>query len=156
MSQQLRDAQATIESLRTQITILQGRTHDVERARDRAEMELQFYGGGHETKHRVSRWDAHPDLVRVDGKIRRERKFADGGAYTVWDSAPSDDEAEKENKHPSSSSSYGFPTPPALEFDLHGSSSPPPPHRLDEPTVHQASNNVAGPSTGGDGFAGIQ
>ncbi|KAJ7305523.1 hypothetical protein DFH08DRAFT_825024 [Mycena albidolilacea] len=47
LSQQLRDAQATIEALRTQMTIMQNHIHNVERARDHAEMRLEMRRGGY-------------------------------------------------------------------------------------------------------------
>ncbi|KAJ7258322.1 hypothetical protein C8J57DRAFT_1472431 [Mycena rebaudengoi] len=45
LTQQLCDAQAANEGLRNQITIMQGHTHDVERACDRAELRLEMVEG---------------------------------------------------------------------------------------------------------------
>ncbi|KAJ7740473.1 hypothetical protein DFH07DRAFT_965358 [Mycena maculata] len=94
MSQQIRDAQATIKSLRTQVTTMHANTHDTERARDRVDMALSWYQNGHgkQNCHHVSRYVNQPRLVRVNGKIRNERVYPDGGACTTWDTAPSSDE----------------------------------------------------------------
>lgn len=106
MSQQLRDAHAAIENLRNQITTMQNHTHDVERARDRAEWKLETFqlGAGQETRGRASKHTnlkEHPDIVRVNGAVHCERIYPDGGACTYWVSDPSSDESEKENRDPS-------------------------------------------------------
>lgn len=86
VSQQLRDAQATIESLRTQISVMQNHTHDVERARDRAELKLEMHAGGlgARAKPRPFLNADRSDVIRVGGKIRCERIYPDGGACTYW------------------------------------------------------------------------
>ncbi|KAJ6534876.1 hypothetical protein B0H19DRAFT_435482 [Mycena capillaripes] len=112
MSQQLRDAQTTNDNLRTQITMMQGRIHDVERAREMAELKFELFqtgtgpfGGGRSRRSRAAVYAENPDLFREDGKVRCERIFPGGGGCTQWFSDPSsDDEAEKENRNPSSSS----------------------------------------------------
>ncbi|KAF8142345.1 hypothetical protein K438DRAFT_1878227 [Mycena galopus ATCC 62051] len=97
LTQQLRDAQTANENLRNQITTMQTRVHDVERARDRAEMKLemvQVSSASGSVDHRRSRsavYKDYPDLVRVNGKVRN---------------ASTDDDAEKENRVPQSSSSH--------------------------------------------------
>jgi hypothetical protein len=122
LTQQLRDAQAANESLRNQITIMQNHTHDVERARDRAELRLEMveaangFGGGSRAPNQ-SRFKGRSDVVRRDGKIRCEILYRDGGACTYWISDPSDDEAEKENKDPSP------PSHGRTSTHLHGDSS---------------------------------
>jgi hypothetical protein len=103
LTQQLRDAQAANEGLRNQITIMQGHTHDVERARDRAELRLEMVEGasGRGFGANQSQFKGRSDVVRRDGKIRCEIFYRDGGACTYWMSDPSDDESAKENKDPS-------------------------------------------------------
>ncbi|KAJ7201482.1 hypothetical protein C8J57DRAFT_1260794 [Mycena rebaudengoi] len=92
VNQQLRDAQATAEALRAQITIMQGRIHDVERARDPAELLLDMaeYKGGSVREKKDKK------------KIRCEKIYRDGGAATYWISGSSGSDSEKENKAPSS------------------------------------------------------
>ncbi|CAA7263431.1 unnamed protein product [Cyclocybe aegerita] len=46
LSQQLRDANLTIESLRSQLSTLQTQVHEAQRARDRAELQLQLIEEG--------------------------------------------------------------------------------------------------------------
>ncbi|KAJ7767216.1 hypothetical protein B0H16DRAFT_1789237 [Mycena metata] len=99
ISAQLCDAQAATESLCTQLLSMQNRSHEVERARDLAEFKLQLLEQRTvvsqpqpqpQPQPRQSRqgWyeEHHPDLIRVDGKVRY----------------PSND--EKENWPP-----YGYP-----------------------------------------------
>ncbi|KAJ7663702.1 hypothetical protein DFH06DRAFT_1128088 [Mycena polygramma] len=147
MSQQIRDAQVTIESLRTQITTMQANIHNAERARDRAEMALSWYQDGARKQRRRSGSSRYDGLVRVGGKVRNERKYPDGGACTTWDTAPSSDESDKENKDPSSSSSHmSFATRSPSPFDLHRSVSYPP------RDAQGSDNNAAsGSSTGAGG-----
>ncbi|KAJ7325830.1 hypothetical protein DFH08DRAFT_710935, partial [Mycena albidolilacea] len=110
--QQLRDTQATIEALRTQMTIMQNHIHDVERARDRAEMRLEMRRGGYpgpSKPRRHSQFKGRSDVERSNRKVRCEQVYPDGGACTYWISDPStdgDDESDKENWDPSSSSSH--------------------------------------------------
>jgi hypothetical protein len=111
LSQQLRDAQTTNDNLRNQITAMQGRIHDVERARERAETKFELFQtgtgpfGSIGRRSRSAVYAENPGLFREDGKVRCERIFPEGGGCTQWFSDPSsDDDAEKENKNPSSSS----------------------------------------------------
>ncbi|KAJ6589481.1 hypothetical protein B0H19DRAFT_1249013 [Mycena capillaripes] len=110
IDQQLRDALAANENLCNQITVMQDCLHDVQRAQERAEMQLELFQTGMGPHGRVSCsraavYKANPDLIRVDGKVRFERVFAGGGGCTQWFSDPSDDEdVDKENLNPSSSS----------------------------------------------------
>lgn len=137
LSQQLRDAQAATENLRNQLDIVRNHSHEVERTRDLAEFKLQMMqrnSGLAPNPKRQSRqeWLAehHPDIVRIGGKVRSERIYADGGRCTEWHSDLSDD--EKENwapfgsssssslAHPSSSSSHALPSSssPAPSSDI--------------------------------------
>ncbi|KAF8185798.1 hypothetical protein K438DRAFT_1973647 [Mycena galopus ATCC 62051] len=76
LTQQLHDAQTANENLRNQITTMQTRVHDVEHARDRAEMKLemvQVSSASGSVDHRRSRsavYKDYPDLVRINGKVR--------------------------------------------------------------------------------------
>jgi hypothetical protein len=106
LTQQLRDAQAATEALRNRLA-------EVERARDRAELKLEFLSpapftgfGGNGGQSSRARYIAEecPDLVRRGGKIRCERLFPEGGGCVEW-FTDEEDNADKENWNPSSSSS---------------------------------------------------
>ncbi|KAJ7491587.1 hypothetical protein B0H11DRAFT_2228752 [Mycena galericulata] len=114
ISQQLRDAQGTIESLRTQINALQQHTHDIERACDRAEFKLEMLQNGGESRRVRVRSD-----TRVNGKIRCEELYPDGGACTYWVTDHSDDDSEKENVDPSPPSSHARSLRPQSPSSLH-------------------------------------
>ncbi|KAJ7670956.1 hypothetical protein B0H17DRAFT_1245356 [Mycena rosella] len=110
LSQQIRDQNTVIEGLRTQLSAAQSHAHEVEHARDRAELMNQFYNNGFTDaaagpSHR-SRRSAYPDFARVNGKVRCEEVYPDGGRCTYWltDDGSSDDEADKENIKPCSPS----------------------------------------------------
>ncbi|KAJ7325460.1 hypothetical protein DFH08DRAFT_968688 [Mycena albidolilacea] len=114
LSQQVRDAQAVAESLRTQNGILQNRINDLERARERDELRqemLELARGGEGTRGRsrrrsrrrnpISGYRSHkrdPGIQRVNGKIRCETKYPDGGAMTYWVSDPSTDDYYDDNE----------------------------------------------------------
>ncbi|KAJ6559914.1 hypothetical protein B0H19DRAFT_1146063 [Mycena capillaripes] len=131
LTQQLRDAQTANDGLRNELA-------SVRRACDRAEFKLEMYGhsfagGGVVAKpkrRRSSRSryiaDNYPDLIRHGGKIRCERVYPDGGACTQWitDGESPDDESEKENWNPTSSSLGDplFPRP-SSPFDHYTTSS---------------------------------
>ncbi|KAJ7112688.1 hypothetical protein C8R44DRAFT_882442 [Mycena epipterygia] len=114
ISQQLRDAQGTIESLSNQITVMQNHTQDVERAHDRAEFKIEMLQGVETCWVHV-----RPDAC-VNGKIHCEVLYPDGGACTYWVTDHSSDKSEKKNKDPSPPSQacachLRSPSP----FDLH-------------------------------------
>ncbi|KAJ7041073.1 hypothetical protein C8F04DRAFT_1177631 [Mycena alexandri] len=123
---QLRDAQATNENLRTQLTAMQNQVNQAERARDRAELRLEMSGGAafsgqadpFPPPRRGARFKNVPGVVRVDGKVRCETIYPDGGACTYWFSDPSDDEEEKENQDPSPPSTSPFPRDDIPHFTL--------------------------------------
>ncbi|KAJ7147904.1 hypothetical protein C8R43DRAFT_844434, partial [Mycena crocata] len=115
LTQQIWDSNATNDNLRNQMLSMQTRVHDAERARDRAELRLEMLqagNGGVFGKARSSRralersnhlipFRDQPDVVRVDGRVRCEIIYPDGGRCTQWFSDPSsDDESDKENKNP--------------------------------------------------------
>ncbi|KAF7344772.1 hypothetical protein MVEN_01638200 [Mycena venus] len=115
LSQQLRDERATTENLRGENTILRNRIHDVERALERAELrnEMMSFADGRRGRSprrprrpRPLGYRSHkrdPGVERVDGKIRCETKYPDGGAMTYWISDPSTDdydESDEENHNP--------------------------------------------------------
>ncbi|KAJ7653533.1 hypothetical protein DFH06DRAFT_1133697 [Mycena polygramma] len=158
VNQQLRDAQATTESLRSQLAAMQQRAHDVERAHDQARFKLQMYESGFAVapkprKHqRRSEYLAEhcSDIVRVQGQIRSERIYPDGGRCTEWWSDPSTgDESDKENWDPSSSgSSFDRLSSP---FDLPASSSSNPSVFS---TAVSSDANLSVPSSSGAGPSG--
>jgi hypothetical protein len=90
-SQQVRDAQATIESLRSQMTQLQSQVHAAEMARERAEIKLDM-----------------AELARGARKPKKEKKkrryeewYPEGGQYIYYVTDPSSDSnSEKENITP--------------------------------------------------------
>jgi hypothetical protein len=93
LSQQLRDAHTSSESLRNQISVLQQQLNDAERSRDVALLRVEMMGtrgggGGGGRRRERSR-------SRSRG-IRCEARYPDGGACTYWASDPSDSD-EKEN-----------------------------------------------------------
>lgn len=98
VNQQLRDAQAVVEGLRAQNTILQNRVHDLERACDRAELKLEMVQmtqgrGGTRERRRARSPKREP--------VRCERLYPDGGRMTYWVSAQStDDDGDDENINP--------------------------------------------------------
>ncbi|KAJ7030047.1 hypothetical protein C8F04DRAFT_1264398 [Mycena alexandri] len=106
LTQQVRDAQALSESLRTQNTVLQGRLHDVERQLDRvtvrADIMTEFAQRGDQFSQRSepqrgrTRRPSAPPRPRRE-PVRCEHIYADGGAMTYWLSDSTDDYDENEN-----------------------------------------------------------
>jgi hypothetical protein len=125
LTQQLRDSQTANENLCDQLRV-------TERAHDRAELKMMYDQDSFALKRQCRSTyiaEAYPDIVRVDGKIRSERIYDDGGGCTEWFSDPSTaDESEKENWDPSSSSSLGDSlfTRSSSPFDRYLASSPGP------------------------------
>lgn len=111
LSANLRDAQARIESLRSELNDTRDRLHKVERIRDRLDMELNFErrmsalsGVKREAFHSPGSRKNHkylPDLIRVRGKVRHDEYFPEGGQSTTWitdgSSASDWDDDRKEN-----------------------------------------------------------
>jgi hypothetical protein len=113
LSQQLRDAQATIEGMRSQITDLQRRVYDSDRARDRAETKLEIMqmstGTKRHSRSRQRRGHSRRDVQKVRGKVRCEQRYPDGGAFTYWitdNSGSEGDDDNKENWDPLSQRNY--------------------------------------------------
>ncbi|KAJ7031407.1 hypothetical protein C8F04DRAFT_1363935, partial [Mycena alexandri] len=104
---QLRDSQTSNDNLRRELTAMQNRLHELERARDRAEMRLEFSQGPTlapadlPARPSGSRFKDVPGVVRVNGHVKCETVYEDGGRCTEWFSDFSDD--EKENHAPSAS-----------------------------------------------------
>ncbi|KAF8200022.1 hypothetical protein K438DRAFT_1823075 [Mycena galopus ATCC 62051] len=116
-AQQSRDDERS--HLRNQLIAMQSRMYDVERAHDCAEWKLEMYGSGSRAKYIA---EECPDLVRVGGKIRSERVYPDGGRCIEWfTDISADDDSEKENWDPSSSSSSGHPSLPSSSSALNSS-----------------------------------
>ena len=107
ISQQLRDANATIESLRNEVTRLRDRFHDAERACDRAELKLELMGmnppASERRYHPFPNRRHLPDIVRVRGKIKSEEIFPEGGKSVTWITDGSSSSSEKENIDPTTS-----------------------------------------------------
>ncbi|CAA7268225.1 unnamed protein product [Cyclocybe aegerita] len=112
LSQQLRDANLTIESLRSQLSTLQTQVHEAQRARDRAELQLQLIEEG-SRQSRPFRRSRHNGYVkrskstkrsvqRVRGKMHCEERYPEGGIHTYWVTDPSSTsgESDKENEDP--------------------------------------------------------
>jgi hypothetical protein len=132
VSQQLRDAQVTIEALRTELNSTRDRLHAVDRIRDRLDMELNFerrlsaLSGKREPLHSPSSRKNHkyePDLVRVRGKIRHDEHFSDGGQRTTWITDGSsasdwDNNEHKENHNPSTDNYRQQPFYPPQAADI--------------------------------------
>ncbi|KAJ7207522.1 hypothetical protein GGX14DRAFT_635386, partial [Mycena pura] len=91
INQQLQHAQSTNENLRGQLMTMQERLHTAERARDIAELKLEHHGLP--TKSHRTHFQGYADFPRVDGKVRCETRYPDGGACTYWISDPSGDES---------------------------------------------------------------
>jgi len=128
LSANLRDAQARIETLRSELNDTRDRLHKVERIRDRLDMELNFErrmsamsGVKWEALHSPHSRKNHkylPDVVRVRGKVRHDEYFPEGGQHTTWitdgSSASDWDDDRKENLNPSTEHyhpSYSSTTP---------------------------------------------
>ncbi|KAJ7747300.1 hypothetical protein B0H16DRAFT_1726071 [Mycena metata] len=104
---QLRDSQASNDQLRREHAALQSRIYELERARDRAEMRLEFHQppvfDAPPTRSSGSRFKNVSDVVRVNGHVKCETVYPEGGRCTTWIPDHSDD--EKENEAPIASTS---------------------------------------------------
>ena len=107
ISQQLHDANATIESLRNEVSCLHDRFHDAERACNRAELKLKLMGmnppASEHRRHPFPNRRNLPGVVRVQGKIRSEEIFPEGGKSVPWITDGSTSSLEKENIDPTTS-----------------------------------------------------
>ncbi|KJA19644.1 hypothetical protein HYPSUDRAFT_56502 [Hypholoma sublateritium FD-334 SS-4] len=83
LNQQLRDSQASNETLRQEVNTLRERVHKLERQLDRARFKLEIHHGPAPKRAKTGRKDL-PDLIRVRGKIRHDEFFPDGGCETSW------------------------------------------------------------------------
>ena len=127
LSANLRDAQARIETLRSELNDTRDRLHKVEHICDHLNMELNFEqrmsvmsGVKWEALHSPHSCKNHkylPDVVRVRGKVRHDEYFPEGGQHTTWitdGSSASDWDDCKENLNPSTEHyhpSYSSTTP---------------------------------------------
>ncbi|KAJ7747550.1 hypothetical protein B0H16DRAFT_1850831 [Mycena metata] len=88
-------------------SMLQSRIYELERARDRAEMRLEFHQppvfDAPPTHSSGSRFKNVSDVVRVNGHVKCETVYPEGGRCTTWIPDYSDD--EKENEAPIASTS---------------------------------------------------
>ncbi|KAF8174379.1 hypothetical protein BJ912DRAFT_60760 [Pholiota molesta] len=106
LTQQLRDSQATNETLRREATELHQQIHKLERQLDRAQFKLMM-AGGRDRRPVPSQKREKKDragFVRVRGKVRHDEFFPEGGSYTTWitdgSSATDWSESDKENFGP--------------------------------------------------------
>ncbi|CAA7270633.1 unnamed protein product [Cyclocybe aegerita] len=85
---QLRDANLTIESLRSQLSTLQTQVHEAQRS-----CHNGYVKRSKSTKHSVQ---------RVQGKMRCEERYPEGGIHMYWVTDPSSTsgESDKENEDP--------------------------------------------------------
>ena len=128
LSANLCDAQARIETLRSELNNTHDRLHKVERICDCLDMELNFErhmstmsGVKQEALHSPHSRKNHkylPDVVCVHGKVRHDEYFPEGGQHTTWitdgSSASDWDDDCKENLNPSTKHyhpSYSLTTP---------------------------------------------
>jgi hypothetical protein len=93
-AQQNRDAQAVIETLRMQITTLQGRVYESDRARDLAQLKLEMnvrVGGQTPIGQKQG---VSVDRGRPKPKFRNEIHYREGGGSVTWitDNEGTDDE----------------------------------------------------------------
>ncbi|KAK7000755.1 hypothetical protein R3P38DRAFT_3615695 [Favolaschia claudopus] len=149
LSQQLRDSQATAETLRTQVNLLQNRIHDLERNREREELrrEMMEFARAESRGHSRTPFrrppgyrsrKREPGIDRSDGQIRCEKVYSDGGRMTYFVSDPSTDEyynSDEENHPP-----YAYDRKAYDTFD-----SDPRPSRLQRP-VSRRRSPTPGPS----------
>ncbi|KAK6997404.1 hypothetical protein R3P38DRAFT_2562441 [Favolaschia claudopus] len=149
LSQQLRDSQATAETLRTQVNLLQNRIHDLERNREQEELrrEMMEFARAESRGHSRTPFrrppgyrsrKREPGIDRSDGQIRCEKVYSDGGRMTYWVSDPSTDEyydSDEENHPP-----YAYDRKAYDTFD-----SDPRPSRLRRP-VSRRRSPTPGPS----------
>jgi len=159
LSQQLRDANATIESLRTDNTNLRDRLNKVERMRDRLDLELNWARKIPRSTRRERPYDRKhdPDLVRVKGKIRNTEYFPDGGQQTTWhtdgESASDWGDSEKENRNPfppSQYSPYAIDKSPRRKLSHQPPSNISPSRRFLVPATPASTEQLAGPSQPAD------
>lgn len=122
-SEQLRDAHAASERLRTENLALLQRVSTAERERDLAQLELRLQKGGdgegapvtsRRSKasgkpRRRSHFKGYPDMDVRGGKFKVVESFPEGGSHTYWMTDPSTDasgaedynsDSDKENRPP--------------------------------------------------------
>ena len=126
LSANLRDTNARIETLHSELNDSRDQLHKVERMRNHLDMELNFEqcmsamsGIKKEGLHSPYSRKNHkylPDLVRVCGKVRHDEYYPEGGQYTTWitdgSSASDWDNDQKENLKPSTEHYHDHHTSP--------------------------------------------
>ena len=107
ISQQLCDANATIESLRNEVSCLRDQFHDAEQAHNCAELKLKLMGmnppASERRHHPFPNRRNLPGVVCVRGKIRSKEIFPKGGKSVTWITDGSALSSEKENIDPTAS-----------------------------------------------------
>lgn len=94
LSANLHDAQARIETFRSELNDTRDHLHKVEQIRDRLDMELNFeqHMSAMSGVKREALYSPHshknhkhlPDLICVHGKVRHDEYFPEGGQHTTW------------------------------------------------------------------------
>ena len=96
-AQQSRDTLAVIESLRLQITTLQARVYDADRARDLSQLKLEMMqASSFATPKPTMRVPPKYMAPKLRRKTRNEVRYVDGGGSVTWvtDNEATDDEGE--------------------------------------------------------------
>ncbi|KAJ7716783.1 hypothetical protein B0H16DRAFT_1741001 [Mycena metata] len=105
---QLRDSQASNDQPRREHAALQSRIYELKHARDRAEMRLEFHQppvfDAPPTRSSGSHFKNVSDVVRVNGHVKCETVYPEGGRCTTW--IPDHSDNEKENEAPIASTSH--------------------------------------------------
>lgn len=107
--QQLRDANAVTEKLRTQLFDLQTRLYDTERERDLTQLRLEMTQMHQPPPNKAAPKTRHQR--RPKPKLADYTYYPDGGQCVVWHSDP-DTLASDASDHSPSSHQYTDPTPP--------------------------------------------
>lgn len=143
ISQQLRDSQANIESLRDQLSDLQGRLHDADRARDRAELKLEMVqmsgmrGRDHSQDHSMRYRSPKPKVKHLC-----ETVYADGGGSRWYVSdGDGDNKYEAQLIKATKAQKRGRPKHSSIRnpFSRHPSRSRSPPHWESTSSRHRGS-----------------
>jgi hypothetical protein len=102
LSQQVRDSQGLVETLRSQVMELQSRVYAASSARDRAELKLEMIELSRGFRPMPVQPSDPPPQKKVKSKRRQEKWYPDGGRaiYYVTDDDSSDNLSNKENVNP--------------------------------------------------------
>ncbi|KAG1881212.1 hypothetical protein F4604DRAFT_1678807 [Suillus subluteus] len=107
--QQLRDANAVTEKLRTQLFNLQTRLYTTERERDLTQLRLEMTQAHQPTPNQAAPKSRHRRKPKP--KHADYTYYPDGGQSVIWHSDP-ETPASDASDHPPTSPQYTHPTPP--------------------------------------------